>query len=68
MVGYLKGKRALHIARTYGGRQRNFVGEQFWARGYFVSTVGQDAQKIRQYIQQPEREDNRLEQLALFKK
>ena len=68
VVGYLKGKSAIHIARTYGGRQRNFVGEQFLARGYFVSTVGQDEQKIRQYIQQQESEDKRLEQLALFKK
>ena len=42
VVGYLKGKSAIHIARTYGGRQRNFVGEHFWARGYFVSTVGRD--------------------------
>ena len=68
VVGYLKGKSAIHIARTWGGRQRNFVGEHFWARGYFVSTVGQDEQKIRQYIQQQEAEDRRLEQLALFKK
>ena len=68
VVGYLKGKSAIHIARTYGGRQRNFVGEHFWARGYFVSTVGQDEQKIRQYIQQQEAEDRRLEQLAMFKK
>ena len=67
MVGYLKGKSAIHIARTYGGKQRNFVGEHFWARGYFVSTVGQDEQKIRQYIQQQEAEDKRLEQLAMFK-
>ena len=68
VVGYLKGKSAIHIARTFGGRQRNFVGEQFWARGYFVSTVGQDEQKIRQYIQQQEAEDRRLEQLAMFKR
>jgi len=68
VVGYLKGKSAIHIARTYGGKQRNFVGEHFWARGYFVSTVGQDEQKIRQYIQQQEAEDKRLDQLALFKK
>ena len=68
VVGYLKGKSAIHIARTYGGRQRNFVGEHFWARGYFVSTVGQDEQKIRQYIPQQEAEDKRVDQLALFKK
>jgi REP-associated tyrosine transposase len=68
VVGYLKGKSAIHIARTYGGRERNFVGEQFWARGYFVSTVGRDEDTIRRYIQEQEAEDKRLEQLKLFKK
>ena len=67
VVGYLKGKSAIHIARTYGGRERNFVGEQFWARGYFVSTVGRDETAIRRYIQDQEAEDKRLEQLKLFK-
>jgi putative transposase len=67
VVGYLKGKSAIHIARTYGGRERNFVGEQFWARGYFVSTVGRDEDVIRRYIQEQEAEDKRLEQLKLFK-
>jgi putative transposase len=66
-VGYLKGKRAIHIARTYGGRERNFVGEHFWARGYWVSTVGRDEEEIRRYIQEQEGEDRRLEQLKLFK-
>jgi putative transposase len=66
--GYLKGKSALHIARTYGGRQRNFVGEHFWARGYFVSTVGHDEEAVRRYMQAQEAEDRRLEQLELFKK
>lgn len=68
VVGYLKGKSAIHIARTYGGRERNFVGEHFWARGYWVSTVGRDEEEIRQYIQDQEAEDKRLEQLKLFKK
>ena len=68
VVGYLKGKSAIHIARTYGGRERNFVGEQFWARGYFVSRVGRDEETIRRYIQDQEAEDKRLEQLRLFKK
>ena len=67
VVGFLKGKSAIHIARTYGGRTRNFVGEHFWARGYFVSTVGRDEQTIRRYIQQQEAEDRRLEQLAMFR-
>jgi putative transposase len=68
VVGYLKGKSAIPMARTYGGRERNFVGEQFWARGYFVSTVGRDEDTIRRYLQKQEAEDKRLEQLKLFKK
>ena len=50
VVGYLKGKSAIHIARTFMGKPRNFTGESFWARGYFVSTVGRDEQQIREYI------------------
>lgn len=67
VVGFLKGKSTIPIARTYGGRTRNFIGEHFWARGYFVSTVGRDEQTIRRYIQQQEAEDRRLEQLAMFR-
>ena len=66
VVGYLKGKSAIHIARTYMGRRRNFTGEHFWARGYYVSTVGLDEVVLRQYIQQQEAEDRRLDQLAMF--
>ena len=47
VVGYIKGKSAIHIARVYAGRRRNYVGEEFWARGYFVSTIGRDEQVIR---------------------
>ena len=65
VIGYIKGKSAIHIARTFAGRPRNFVGQHFWARGYFVSTVGRDEQAIRAYIQDQEREDRRLEQLRL---
>ncbi len=61
VVGYIKGKSAIHIARTYSGRQRNFTGEHFWARGYFVSTVGIDEGVIRQYIRQQESEDRRID-------
>jgi putative transposase len=64
--GDLKG--AIHLARTYGGRQQNFVGEHFWVRGYFVSTVGRDEEAVRRYIREQEAADRRLEQLALFKK
>ena len=66
VVGYIKGKSAIHIARTFSGRTRNFTGENFWARGYFASTVGRDEEVIRRYIQDQEREDRRLEQLKLL--
>jgi putative transposase len=65
VVGFLKGKSAIAIARTYGGKRKNFVGQQFWARGYYVSTVGREEAIVRQYIQQQEGEDQRLEQLRL---
>ena len=65
VVGYLKGKRAIHIARALADRSRNFVGQHFWARGAFVSTVGRDEQVIREYIQQQEREDRRLDRLPM---
>ena len=65
VVGYIKGKSAIHIARNYAGRRRNFRGQHFWARGYFVSTVGRDEQVIRRYIRKQESEDRRLEQLQL---
>ena len=66
VIGYIKGKSAIHIARTAGGRQRNFTGEHFWARGYFVSTVGRDEKAIREYIQRQEEEDRRLDQGKMF--
>ena len=68
MVGYMKGKSAIHIARTFMGKPRNFTGESFWARGYFVSTVGRDEKEIREYIQKQEQEDQRIDQLTLFNK
>lgn len=67
VVGYMKGKSAIHLARVYGERKRNFVGQSFWARGYFVSTVGRDEEVIRRYIQHQEAEDRRLEQLQLLR-
>ena len=66
VVGYMKGKSAIHIARTFMGKPRNFTGESFWARGYFVSTVGRDEKQIREYIQKQEQEDQRIDQLTLF--
>jgi len=65
VMGFIKGKSAIHIARVYAGRRRNFVGQHFWARGYWVSTVGKNEAAVRQYIQNQEKEDRRLEQLEL---
>ena len=65
VVGFIKGKSAIHIARTYGERARNFSGQHFWARGCFVSTVGRDEETIRRYIQNQEKEDARMDQLNL---
>jgi putative transposase len=65
VVGYIKGKSAISIARNIMGKKRNFIGESFWARGYFVSTVGLDEEMVKQYIQDQEKEDERIEQLEL---
>ena len=67
-VGYIKGKSAIYIARTFMGKPRNFTGESFWARGYFVSTVGRDEKVIREYIKNQEQEDQRIDQLSMFSK
>ncbi|MDO8767785.1 MAG: IS200/IS605 family transposase [Burkholderiaceae bacterium] len=67
VVGYIKGKSAIHLARVYAERKRNFTGQSFWARGYFVSTVGRDEEMIRNYIRHQEQEDERLEQLGLWR-
>ena len=67
VVGFIKGKSAIHIARTFMERKRNFVGEHFWARGYLVSTVGRDERTIREYIRNPEHEDQRLDQMNLWR-
>ena len=66
VIGYIKGKSAIHIAREFGGRKRNFVGQHFWARGYFVSTVGRDEEVIREYIREHEARDRREEQQRLI--
>ena len=67
VVGFIKGKSAIHLARVYGEKKRNFVGQHFWARGYFVSTVGRDTEVIRDYIKRQEEEDKRLEQMTLWR-
>ena len=67
VIGYIKGKSAIHLARVYGERTRNFTGQHFWARGYFVSTVGRDETVIREYIRKQEAEDSRLDQLNMWR-
>jgi putative transposase len=66
VIGFIKSKSAIHMARVYGEKKRNFVGQHFWARGYFVSTVGRDETMIREYIRHQEQEDQRIEQLNLW--
>ena len=67
VVGFIKGKSAIHLARVYGDASAISWASTFWARGYFVSTVGRDETVIREYIKNQEKEDERLEQLALWK-
>ena len=66
VIGYIKGKSAIHLARVYGGRKQNFVGQHFWARGYYVSTVGRDEEAVRKYIREQDEEDKRLDQMGLW--
>ena len=64
-VGFMKGKSAISIARRFKGKQRNFNGEAFWARGYYVSTVGLDEMMVREYIRNQEKNDIHRDQLNL---
>jgi putative transposase len=66
VVGFIKGKSAIAIARRFMDRAKNFVGQNFCARGYYVSTVGRDEEQIRKYIAEQEKEDKRLDQLKMF--
>ena len=66
VVGYLKEKSAIHIARSYGNRKQNFTGQHFWARGYYVSTSGRDEEVVRAYIRKQEEFDKKIDQLQMF--
>jgi REP-associated tyrosine transposase len=66
VVGFIKGKSAIHPARNFGGRQRTFTGHHFWARGCYVSTAGRDEEVVRRYIREQQEEDKRIEQLKMF--
>jgi len=57
VIGYLKGKSAIAVARQFGGRRRNFNGESLWARGYAVSTVGFELEQVRRYIREQSERD-----------
>ena len=65
VVGYVKGKSAIWVARATG-KSRNFVGQNFWARGYCVSTIGLDEEAIREYVRGQEEGDTKLDQLRMF--
>ncbi len=54
VIGFIKGKSAIAIARQFSGRTRNFAGEHFWARGYAVSTIGFEIEEIKKYIKDQE--------------
>jgi putative transposase len=66
VIGYIKGKSAIAVARQYRGKKKNFTGEQLWARGYAISTVGFEVEKIREYIKNQERLDNQSEDEGSF--
>jgi putative transposase len=62
VIGYLKGKSAIAIARQFGGKKRNFSGEKFWARGYAVSTIGLEIEIVKNYIAHQEKTDRENEE------
>lgn len=66
VIGYIKGKSAINIARNFVGRKKNLTGQNSWARGYHASKVGRDEEAIRKYIKEQEVEDRRVDQLQLF--
>lgn len=67
VIGFIKGRSAIHMARVYEERKKNFVGQHFWARGFLVSTVGRDEGVVREYIRNQEEEGKRLDQLSMWK-
>jgi len=66
VVGYLKAKSAIAVARQFNGKKRNYTGEQLWARGYAVSTVGFEEKTVRDYIKHQENLDNQYEREGSF--
>ena len=66
VIGFMKGKSSIWIAQNVERKARNFTGHKFWARGYFVSTVGRDEEMIRAYIKNQEMQDRELDQLSMI--
>ena len=66
IVGFIKGKSSIWVAQNIANRQKNFVGHKFWARGYFVSTVGANEEVIKKYVLNQDAEDRRLDEIDLF--
>lgn len=66
VVGYIKSKSTIHIERTYMGCSKNFTGQKFWARGYYVSTAGRDEEVARHYTRSQLEFDRKLDQLSMF--
>ncbi len=65
VIGFIKGKSAIPLARVYGERKRNFAGQRFWERGYYESTVGRDETAVREHIGKQEQENERLDRLKM---
>jgi len=62
VIGFLKGKSAIAVARQLCGKDRNFTGTHLWARGYAVSTIGFELEQIRRYIRDQGEADGSGEQ------
>ena len=66
LLGFVKGKSSIWGAQNIANKKQNLVGHKFWARGYYVSTVGADETTVRAYMENQESEDQRLDELSLF--
>jgi putative transposase len=66
VIDFINGKSAIHLPGSSRDERGDFTGYNFWAKGYFVSTVGRDEQTIREYIKKQEVEDKRIDQLRMF--
>src|SRR5512136_347870 len=66
VIGFIKGKSSIWITQNIERKARNFTGHGFWARGYFVSTVGRDEETIRAYIKIQELQDRQMDQLSMI--